>query len=92
MCCGIQVPLLSGPETLAAYKALAGSDPPAAVKAGYDKAQATAAVRKDLETAIAAGKPADMDLLASYMAYVTLEQVIVSQLESWEHYTPLMLP
>ena len=70
-----QVPLLNGPVTLTAYRDWAGSDPPAAVKAGYDKAQAVAATRKDLEVAVAAGKPADMDLLASYMAYVKLEQV-----------------
>lgn len=71
----MQVPLLNGPATLTAYKVWAGSDPPAAVKVGFDKAQAVAAARKDLEVAVAAGKPADMDLLASYMAYVKLEQV-----------------
>ena len=71
----MQVPLLTGPETLMAYKTRSGSEPPPTIKAGYDKAQAVAAARKDLETAVAAGKPADMDLLASYMAYVKLEQV-----------------
>ncbi|KAK9853378.1 hypothetical protein WJX84_010588 [Apatococcus fuscideae] len=70
----LQVPLLDGPSTLAYYKEWAHSDPPASVQAGYDKAQAVAAARKDLEIAVAAGKPADMDLLASYMAYVKLEQ------------------
>lgn len=70
-----QIPLLAGPATLAHYKEWARSEPPAAVKAGYDKAQAVATARKDVEVAVAAGKPADMDLLASYMAYVKLEQV-----------------
>ena len=69
------MPLLAGPATLGAYKAFAAGDPPPAVMAGFHKAQAIAAARSDLEAAVAAGKPADMDLLASYTAYVKLEQV-----------------
>ena len=80
-----QVPLLNGPATLTAYRDWAGSDPPAAVKAGYNKAQAVAAARKDLELAVSAGKPADMDLLASYMAYVKLEQVKFHVFEAPEY-------
>ena len=71
----VQVPLLAGPATLGAYRAFAAGDPPAAIMAGYHKAQAVVAARSDLEAAVAAGKPADMDLLASYTAYVKLEQV-----------------
>ncbi|KAK9810066.1 hypothetical protein WJX72_004227 [[Myrmecia] bisecta] len=41
---------------------------------GYDKAQRAVKLRAGHEAAVAAGKPADADLLAAYMAYIKLEQ------------------
>ena len=42
---------------------------PAHVQKGYEKAQAAVALRAANESAVAAGKDADSELLAAYMAY-----------------------
>lgn len=41
---------------------------------GHENAKAAAALRAASEAAVAAGKPADHDLLAAYSAYIKLEQ------------------
>lgn len=48
--------------------------PPAALRASHAKAQAAAELRQPYESSVAAGKPADQDLLAAYMAYVKVEE------------------
>ena len=47
---------------------------PEHVQKGYDKAQAAVALRAANEAAVAAGKDADSELLAAYMAYTKLEE------------------
>ena len=47
---------------------------PEHVQRGYEKAQAAVALRKANEAAVAPGKDADSELLASYMAYTKLEE------------------
>ena len=47
---------------------------PEALRAAYDKAQHAAELRQPYETSVAAGRPADADLLAAYMAYVKVEE------------------
>lgn len=81
LCCQ-QVPLSTGTATLSAYEAWEAStspDSPAQlpghVKKGYDKAQEMLRKRQTSEKAIAADKPADVDLLAAFMAYIQLEEV-----------------
>ena len=44
------------------------------LRAAYDKAQHSAELRQPYETSVAAGRPADADLLAAYMAYVKVEE------------------
>ena len=44
------------------------------VQKGYSKAQSAVAVRRASEAAVAAGKAADSELLAAYMAYIKLEE------------------
>lgn len=44
------------------------------VQKGHSKAQSVVAVRRASEAAVAAGKVADSELLAAYMAYVKLEE------------------
>jgi hypothetical protein len=47
---------------------------PEALRAAYDKAQHAAELRQPYEASVAAGRPADADLLAAYMAYVKVEE------------------
>jgi len=47
---------------------------PQNVAQGHENAKAAAALRAASEAAVAAGKPADHDLLAAYSAYIKLEQ------------------
>ena len=47
---------------------------PAEVLKGYEKAQAAVALRAANEAAVAAGKDADSELLAAYMAYTKREE------------------
>eukprot|EP00887_Chlorella_sp_A99_P001390 scaffold8.g1390.t1 len=76
----LQVPLADGGETLAAYEAWErGRDPawpglPDSLAREHRKADKAASLRAPYEEAVAAGKPADAELLAAYMAYVKVEQ------------------
>jgi hypothetical protein len=81
-CAAAQVPLATGPNTLAAYEAweasvggVPASAMPATVRAGYDEAQQAVAVRAPFEEALLPDRPADQDLLATFLAYVKLEEV-----------------
>ena len=47
-----------------------------ALQAGIERAQAAAALRAPNENAVAPSRPADADLLAAYMAYINLEEVL----------------
>lgn len=76
----VQVPLLDNAQTAKELQQFLGSDSdshnlPEQVKKGKANAQASAQARQASEEAVADGKPADMDLLAAYMAYIKLEEV-----------------
>jgi hypothetical protein len=77
-----QVPLVGNTEVLAAYqdwedKQQNTQELPAHVEKGYDKAQAAVKLRQAHEEAVASGKVANAELLAAYMAYINLEEVII---------------
>ena len=47
---------------------------PEHIQKGYSKAQSAVAVRRASEAAVVAGKEANTELLAAYMAYIKLEE------------------
>lgn len=81
------VPLTNGPATLQAYKQWESALPdaqqpfqvPAHVQQGYQKAQQAVGLRTQHEAMTAADKPADENLLAAFLAYVTFEEVTTTQ-------------
>lgn len=81
----LQVPVQDGRQTLKDWCKYTGKHTtdvatmenalPGHVKAAYAKAQAAVQARAPYEQSVAAGKPADLNLLAAYTAYIQLEQV-----------------
>lgn len=79
----MQAPLAKGPETLAEYTSWHAEhlpdeshELPQHVRKGYEKAQEMVKLRHACEAAVTDEKPVDTDLLAAYMAYIKLEEVI----------------
>ena len=76
----LQVPLADGADILGAYEAWEGGRQPSGwelpeeVRREARRAAKGVQLRQPYEEAVAAGKPADADLLAAYMAYIKVEQ------------------
>ena len=92
----LQVPLAGNADALEACVAwectlAEPQDLPEAVQAGFERAEAAAALRAPNEDAVGPGRPADADLLAAYMAYINLEEVLGSRLGT-AHPSPACMP
>ena len=77
----MQVPLIGNEDTSKALQEwesqqIKPQELPQHVQKNMEKAQAAVAQRQALEEAVAPCKPANQELLAAYMAYIQLEQVL----------------
>lgn len=79
----MQVPLIGNEDTSKALhewesQQIKPQELPQHVQKNMEKAQAAVAQRQALEEAVAPCKPANEELLAAYMAYIQLEQVLAA--------------